>query len=303
MELRHLRYFTAIAAEGNFTRAAERLGMQQPPLSQQLAALERELGVQLFHRRPRGVEVTPAGAAFLEDSLALLERVDGAAARARRVAKGVAGTLRLGLTSSAATHPATPDTIAAFRERYPDVHLTFLEGNAASLSEAVIKRQAQAALVRAQVVQAAELRMVQVDQEPIVAAVSAKHPLAQHAKGRPVPSIAISDLVKEPLILVRRPGAPGMYGTLIDACREAGLAPKIAAEVGNMLTNLTLVAAGVGSTIVPASMRGILADRIAYLPIKGAGRMVAPLTLLTHRDEADPAVANLVAVARKIRKG
>lgn len=294
MELRHLRYFTAIAAEGNFTRAAERLGIQQPPLSQQLAALEKELGVRLFERRPRGVELTPAGAAFLEDSLALLERVDGAAKRAKRVAKGVAGTLRLALTSSAATHPATPDAIAAFRTGYPDVHLTFLEGNAASVSEAVLAGHAQAAFVRAPVVEAAELRLTQVDQEPMLAAISVNHRLARKP-------IAFRDLVKEPLILVRRPGAPGMYGSLLEACREAGLTPTIAAEVNNMLTNLTLVAAGVGATVVPASMRGVLSDRIAYLPIRGAARLAAPLTLLTHRDETNPAVANFIAVARKVR--
>ncbi|QJR15921.1 LysR family transcriptional regulator [Usitatibacter palustris] len=301
MELRHLRYFTTIAAEGNLTRAAERLGIQQPPLSQQLAALERELGVQLFHRRPRGVEVTHAGAAFLEDSLALLERVDSAAARARRVDKGVAGSLRLGLTTSAATHPATPDTIAAFRSRYPEVHLTFVEGNAASLSDAVINRQAQAALVRAPVVQAAELRVIQIDQEPLVAAIASTHSLARRPKGKALRSISISELAKEPLILVRRPGAQGMYGTLLDAFRKAGLVPRIAAEVGNMLTNLTLVAAGVGATVVPASMSGVLADRIAYLPIRSAKRMVAPLTLLTHADETDPAVANFITLARKVR--
>ncbi|QJR12073.1 HTH-type transcriptional regulator BenM [Usitatibacter rugosus] len=300
MELRHLRYFTAIAAEGNFTRAAERLGIQQPPLSQQLAALERELGVRLFDRLPRGVELTPAGSAFLEDSLALLERVDGATARARRVAKGVAGTLRIGFTSSAATHPAASDTIASFRTRYPDVHLSFLEGNAASLSEAVLGRHAQAAMVRVPVVRDPDLRFVQIDQEPLVAALAASHPLAQRARKKSTPGIGLRDLVKEPLILVRRPGAPGMYGTLLDACREAGLTPKIAAEVENMLTNLMLVAAGVGATVVPSSMRGILADRIAYLPVQGAGRMVAPLTLLTHREDTNPAVTNLIAVARRV---
>ena len=212
MELRHLRYFTAIAAEGTFTRAAERLGIQQPPLSQQLAALEQELGVRLFERKPRGVELTPAGTAFLEDSLALLERVDGATARARRVAKGVAGTLRIGFTSSAAAHPAAPDTIASFRDRYPEVHLTFLEGNAASLSEAVLGRHAQAALVRAPVSRDADLRIVQIDQEPLVAAIAATHPLALRARKKSTPGILLRDLVKEPLILVRRPGADQKAG-------------------------------------------------------------------------------------------
>ena len=110
------------------------------------------------------------------------------------------------------------------------------------------------------------------------------------------------DLATEPLILVRRPGAPGMYDTLLDTCREAGITLNIRAEVGNMLTNLMLVAAGIGASVVPASMRGILADRIDYLALRGAGRLVAPLTLLTRSDETNPAVANFIAVAREVRK-
>src|SRR5215470_9150017 len=121
MELRHLRYFVAIAEEKSFTRAAKRLDMQQPPLSQQLRALEDELGFRLFDRRPKGVEITAAGAVFLEEAQGLLAGVRRASQRAARVAAGVGGTLSVGFTSSAATHRIAPDVIAEFRRKYPAI--------------------------------------------------------------------------------------------------------------------------------------------------------------------------------------
>src|SRR5205814_10078594 len=115
MELRHLRYFVAVAEEGHVTRAAERLGIQQPPLSQQIRALETELDLQLFHRKPRGVELTQAGETFLAEARAILERVEHAAAAARRTARGEAGRIGIGFTSSASFPPFAPRAIRACR--------------------------------------------------------------------------------------------------------------------------------------------------------------------------------------------
>ena len=302
MELRHLRYFIAVAEERNFTRAAERLRMQQPPLSQALQALERELGVRLFERLPRGVELTAAGAAFLQDAQATLAAAAQGAARAKRVASGTEGTLCLGLASSAATHAIVPRVIAAFADRYPGVDLTFIEGNAASLTEAVAARQAQVALLRAPVEHPPEVRFVEILREPMLAAIPASHALARKVAGRKNASVSLRDLCALPLILTRRPGAPGMYADLVAACSEAGVTPTIAAEVGNMLTNLLLVASGVGASVVPASMRGIQGGLVAYVRLRGARSLVAPLTLLTHRDEPNPAVGRFVQLARELAK-
>jgi len=300
MELRHLRYFIAVAEERSFTRAAERLHIQQPPLSQQLQALERELGVLLLERLPRGVQLTAAGVAFLEDARAAIAGLEMAKGRVKRVASGVQGSVVLGLSSSAATHRIVPDAVALFRARHRDVHLSFVDGDAATLTEALLARQVHAALLRSPVDQPAALHFDQLFREPMLAVVPAAHPLAAVAAKRSPAHATLRELASEPLVLVRRPGAPGMYADLLAACDKAGLKTQVVAEVRNMLTNILLVAAGVGVSVVPASMAGIQADRVRYLLLRGAGKLAAPLTLLTRRDETNPAVARFAAVAREV---
>src|SRR5436305_8633252 len=154
MELRHLRYFVAVAEERHVTRAAERLGIQQPPLSQQIRALETELDVQLFRRKPRGVELTQAGEALLAEARGILDRVEHAGAAARRTARGEAGRIGLGFTSSASFHPFVPRAIRAFREAHPLLALTLDEGGTAELVEALRAETIDAAFVRSPIGQA-----------------------------------------------------------------------------------------------------------------------------------------------------
>src|SRR5213078_4581107 len=148
MELRHLRYFVTVAEEGHVTRAAQRLGIQQPPLSQQIRALEVELDVQLFRRKPRGVELTDAGAAFLEHAQAILSQVDRAAATTRRTARGEQGRIAVGFTSSAPFHPFVPRVIRAFREMSPHVSLELEENGSGDLVKALHSEAIDAAFIR-----------------------------------------------------------------------------------------------------------------------------------------------------------
>src|SRR5215475_9310502 len=133
MELRHLRYFLAVAEEGHVTRAAERLGIQQPPLSNQIRALERELDVLLFRRKPRGVELTDAGRALLADARSILAHVDHAFAATRRTARGEEGRIAIGFTSSAPFHPFVPRVLRAFRDAYPLVSLALEEAGTSEM--------------------------------------------------------------------------------------------------------------------------------------------------------------------------
>ena len=179
MELRHLRYFVAVAEEGHVTRAAERLGMQQPPLSQQIRALEREVGAQLFRRKPRGMELTAAGHAFLTDAQAILAHVTHAFATTRRTARGEQGRIGVGFTSSAPFHPFVPRVIRAFREAFPLVSLSLEEGGTSELVDALRDERLDAVFIRSRATDLRGLAVHHLLDEEMLAALPAAHPLAK----------------------------------------------------------------------------------------------------------------------------
>ena len=297
MELRHLRYFVAVAEERHITRAAHRLGLQQPPLSQQIRALETELGVTLFVRGARGVELTVAGQALLGDAYAILESVGRAATRAQQAARGQTGRLSLGFTTSAVMHPLVPAVIREFRQDYPHIELDLREHPAADLIEAVEQRDIQVALLRVPVAQPLDLAFEALVEEELLTVLPSGHRLLGRAGKR---GIALRELADERFILVRRPGAPGIYQNVIVACRAAGFEPQIAAEVPHMLTNINLVAAGAGISIVPASMREVNLSQVGYCRLASMPRLTAPLTLTHVAGDAEPALGNFIAAARRL---
>ena len=148
MEIRHLRYFMAVAEEGHITRAAERLGMQQPPLSQQIKAIERELDVLLFRRKPRGVELTAAGQAFLDYARSIVTNLDRAFETTRPTARGEQGSIRIGVTPTSPFHPLVPRVIRTFREEYPLIALTLMGYNSGDLIDLLVNERADAAFFR-----------------------------------------------------------------------------------------------------------------------------------------------------------
>jgi DNA-binding transcriptional LysR family regulator len=303
MELRHLRYFLAVAEERHITRAAARLGLQQPPLSQQIHALEKELGVKLFTRVPRGVELTPAGEGFLEDARALLGGVERATSRARAAARGQHGRISIGLTTSASLHPGVTRTLRAYADAHAAVSLDLHANSAAGLTEALLREEVQVAIIRAAVARPADLVFEKLAQENMLIALPAKHRLAKRrASGAHAP-ISLRALARERLILVRRHAAPGMYGNVVDACHEAGFEPLVVAEVEQMLTGINLVAAGVGVSLVPASIREIRPEGIVYCPVLDAPSLVAPLTLVYRHGEAQPIVTDFIELSRRLAQG
>lgn len=304
MELRHLRYFVVVAEEGHFTRAAERLGMQQPPLSQQIRALEQELGFDLLRRHPKGADLTAGGTVFLREARAILESVAQASLRAARAAEGLEGSITIGFTSSAVAHPLIPPIVRAYREAWPDVHLKFEEGNAAELTEAVSAAKIDIAFLRLPVSHPPELAFQPLAGEEMLLVLPAGHALLAKTSGDAMPSISLKRLREEAFILVRRHGAPGMYSNLILACEQLGFTPTIALEVDRMLTNISLVAAGVGISVVPASMRGFHADSVVYCRIRDGGPdLCAPLTMAYRNAPAEPAVRHLLALVTRLAAG
>ncbi len=302
MELRHLRYFVAVAEEQHFTRAAERLGMQQPPLSLQIRALEAELGFELFLRHPKGASLTAGGAVFFEEAQAILASIDAAAARAARAASGATGQLAIGLTSSAAAHGLIPAVMRRYRAAYPAVQVDFSERNAAELGEALAERRLHAAFLRLPVHELPEVQYTPLLMEPMLLALPIGHrAIVRDRRGAPRP-VALAALAGETLILVRRRGAPGMYANLMAACAAAGVAPDRVIEVERMLTNISLVAAGAGVSAVPASMQGFHADSVVYCPMAD-GSLAAPLTMGVRRDEASPALRHFIDTVHAVLAG
>jgi DNA-binding transcriptional LysR family regulator len=296
MELRHLRYFVMVAEERHFTRAAARLNMQQPPLSQQIRALEQELGFELFIRHAKGVDLTVGGEVFLREARDILVRVQQGGLKAARAAQGIEGTLRLGFTSSAASHPLIPKIIRRYREDYPGVDIALNEGSARVLTDNVVSERVDIGILRAPVADPAGIAYHRLLNEELVLTLPVGHRLLA-SKG----AISLKDLADEPLILVRRPGAPGMYANFLQACRNAGFEPHVAFEVERMLTNVSLVAAGAGVSVVPASMRGFHEHSVAYRSIRDAKpRLVAPITLVCRELHQSPQVANFIALAREL---
>ena len=294
MELRHLRYFVAVAEEGHVTRAAERLGIQQPPLSQQIRALETELDAQLFHRKPRGVELTPAGRAFFDEAKAILARVGDAIAATKRAARGEAGRIGIGFTSSASFHPFVPRAIRAFRERHLLVALTLEESGTTELVEALRSEAIDAAFVRSPVGESADLTIRPLLEESMVAALPSGHALS--GAGNPLPLAALAG---ETFVLYRRPVGPGLHDAIIAACDRAGFSPQIGQEAPRMQSTLSLVAAGLGVTLVPKSMSRLEAEGVAYRALDQSVQLTAPLNLAYRRSEISEAVRRFVSLVRE----
>lgn len=297
MDLRHLRYFTAVAEEQHITRAAERIGIQQPPLSQQIKMLEVELGVQLLRRKPRGVELTAAGQVLYHDACAILDEVEAAVARVQRTARGEQGKIALGYTSSAPFHPFVPDVIRAFTENYPLVALELEESGTQEMVDALRSERLDAAFIRSPVSDAEGLSIHPLTSEEMLMALPEAHPLASTAG-----HISMEELSGEAMVLYRRKAAPGLYDAIISACHGAGFTPAIVQEVPRIISTLNLVAAGLGITLVPQSLRQIHLAGIEYRPLTPTTTFQAPLNLVCRTVDHSQTAKNFVAFVRKSAK-
>jgi DNA-binding transcriptional LysR family regulator len=299
MELRHLRYFVAVAEAGHMTRAAAALGIQQPPLSQQMKALENELGLQLLRRHPKGVSLTEGGRLLLGEARRVLADVEMVRLRMDGMARGIRGTLAIGFTSSAAAHAFTPKALRACRSRFPDIELVLSESNAAEITESIADGRLHCGLLRVPVARPVGLTLQTLLSEPTMIAIPRDHRLAKSHTNRRAP-VALKELHGEQLILVRRPGAPGLYANLLTLCARHSVVPVVVAEVERMMTNLNLVAAGVGLSVVPASMQGAHRDAVVYRPLPASVRLDAPLTLVYRSADCVGPTATFVGLAREI---
>lgn len=296
MELRHLRYFVAVATELHFTRAAERLGIGQPPLSQQIQQLELEIGTPLFVRDRRGVTLTDAGQAFLAEARLVLDGAERAKEAARRIGNGEIGTLSVGFTVSASIHPFVPRLIRTYRHRHPGVGVTLAEQTTVQLMERVKNGTLDLAFIRAPANQLPGVRVETILSEPMLAVVPATHALASRD------AIRLSELADEPFIFYPRTVGASIHDAVVQACEAAGFQPKAGLEVPQMTSVVTFVAAGMGVSVMPETMSQLQAEGVRYLSLKGK-RPIANLAIAYRERAPTMALSYCISLARESAQG
>lgn len=256
MELRHLRYFVAVAEELHFGRAANRLCMAEPPLSLQIRQLEQELGVELFTREGRRIRLTAAGEGFLEEARGILERVDHAARRAQLIDQGKVGRLAVGFTAST-IYDVLPSVLRRFREENPNVDLELSELSSVEQWQALRKKRIDVGFVR---LSRAEQGVVfeHLRSDPLVVALPSDDPLSSRK------TLCFGELAGEPFVLYPRDSELHYTRWWLDLCANGGFAPQVVQKTGEVQTAMSLVAAGVGVAVVPSSMRNTHRDGVVY---------------------------------------
>jgi DNA-binding transcriptional LysR family regulator len=293
MELRHLRYFLALAEELSFTRAADRVGIAQPPFSQQIQALEREICVQLVDRTPRRVSLTEAGTVFADRVRYILSRITEAVTVAQQIERGMSGHIRVGFTESGCFHPGVTQTLLEFRQSYPGLHLTLEENSSTNLVAMIREGVIDAAFIRPPFVGDEVVAYEAMFQEKMVVAVSRRHRLAPHRRA------TLAELSDETFVFYPRLIRPGLTDVVIAACERAGFHPRLGQDAPQLTSTLNLVAAGLGISIVPESLKHLRTNDIAYLRLQGDAPH-ASLGLAARAAEGSMAVKNFIAIAQRV---
>ena len=292
MELRHLRYFVAVARQGSFTRAAESLHMAQPPLSRQIQQFEEELGVLLIERGSRPMRLTEAGRLVLDQAVGVLERVDEMRAMARRLRDVDGRRFSIGFVVST-LYGHLPAVIRRYRAARPDVELTLLEMTTLEQIAALKEGRIDVGFGRIPVDDPAVRRHL-LRNERLVAAVPASHPaLAREG------ALRLEDFAADPLIVYPKAPRPSYADQVLAIYRERGVKPASLHEVRELQTALGLVAAGVGVCIVPASVERLRRDHVEYCALSDEG-ITSPIIMSCRRDDPSPEIARVLGLVGDI---
>ena len=294
MELRHLRNFLAVAEEGSISGAAERLGIQQPPLSRLIRTMERDLNVQLIRRKARGVELTDAGRALSDQARIVLADMDQALETTQRTARGEQGRIRVGVTPTGPFHPLVPRVIRAFREAFPQVSLTLEERLSSELIEGLQNGRVDAAFMWTP--PSDKLAMSKLAEDELIVVLPDNHSLAKEN------AVPLSALAKEMFIIYGRRDGFGLFAATIVACRAAGFSPRFGLEAPRLASALCLAAAGFGIFFVPASIQRVNVEGIIYRRLRGPHRPKSTLNLATRRNEPSTVVKRFVELVRRLAR-
>jgi DNA-binding transcriptional LysR family regulator len=292
MDMRRLRYFAVVAEESSFSRAAERLHIAQPPLSNNIKQLEQELGVQLFERSNRGVWLTEAGELLLEEVRRMFAQLDQTVLAVQRVGHGQVGRLTLGFVPSS-SNEALPPILRAFRERFPGVELFLREMRPDHVVQGLHERQIDVGFVYLPL-EDPSLNVENITREPLVLALPEAHPLTSEDQ------VELRAIAEEPFVLpARYQRMPGLYGRVTEACRQAGFTPNaVQKDVWLMQTIVGLVAGGIGVALVPSSLQNIPRRGVVYKLVHGLSPTIE-LGMIWRRDDHGMVLKSFLEVARE----
>lgn len=289
MEMHQLRYFVAVAEERHFGRAAARENIAQPPLSQQIRKLEREIGAQLFYRTRRFVKITEAGSALLPTARHILQAAKEGKTLAQRAHRGEFGRLVLGFVHSASI-TYLPKLIGPFRAKNPGIEIAFVEMTVSEQLEALARGVIDIGVARPPVDEA-ELISWSVQKEPFCIAVPAESTLAAKVSAK------MADLRDEQVVFYPRHRSPAFHDQLLRLFTSSGIAPRVGVEANTMYTAIGLVGTGAGIAIVPRSFSSIDLPSVKYLTLENTDE-TAELHLVHRKDTSNPSALNLIAFAK-----
>lgn len=290
-EIRHLRYFVAVADELHFGRAARRLGITQPPLSLQIRQLESSLGVAVFERTNRSVELTAAGRALLAEARKLIADFDRVAEVVARAARGETGTLRVAFVGSFLT---LPRIIRRFRQERPGVRLELRELSTAAQQAALRDGELDIGFLR-EPARDVELLRETMMKEKLLLAISKRHPLASRKRLR------LEDVANEDFVLFPHDLTPGLHARVLAVCADAGVQPRIVQTSREIYTTISLVEAGIGVTIVPASAQQMPWPTIRYVPIRSS-KAVTHIDAVWRADNHSEVLTAFLEIARSVAR-
>lgn len=293
MDIKRLKYFVAVAEELHFGRAAEQLGMAQPPLSRQIAQLEKELQATLFDRSRSLIRLTQAGKLLLERATVILKQYEDTCLEIKRMGQGADGRLRIGFVGSA-THGQFPTIIKSFRAHYPEINLALWSMNVAELHRSIVRREIDIAISRPQI-DNEEIQNHLLFSEPLMLAI----PDTLETTRRKL--LELSNLADETFILYPETPRPSFADYILSICADAGFKPKSRVFTMDYQTAISLVSVGVGLSMVPASVADTTRNGVRFVNYDGPNPGTA-LSISHRRDNRDPIVVNFVKIAGKMAK-
>ncbi|RKG31810.1 LysR family transcriptional regulator [Acinetobacter guerrae] len=291
IDVHKLNAFVAVVEESNISKAAVRLHMQQPPLTRLMQSLEQELDTQLLKRLPRGVEATEAGKVLYQEAITILAHAQSIPRRVQNIAQGKEGQLNVGFTHSVGLHPFLPTVLRAFRDQFPQVSIYLEEESSSALIDAVINEKLDIVFLRKPAPMQRKLHSQHILNEPLMVALPNNHRLAQTDS-----VIQLSDLEPYEFVLYRRLGGQDLFDNIMASCYQAGFSPHVVQEAPRLTSSLNLIAAGIGLSIVPASIQDFWNKQIIYKVLEAKKPCIAPIYAIYRADQMNIRVQHILSL-------